>query len=52
MDECGAWMRRVGVVCDMCMCLARASWVGRGGGGDLMRGLVWALSIMCKHGKF
>ena len=26
------WMKGVGGVCEMCMCLARAAWVERGGG--------------------
>ena len=30
MDECGAWMRGVGGICDRCMCLA---WVERGVSG-------------------
>ena len=38
MDECGAWDVRSCGVCEMCMCLARGS-VGGEGGGEWMRGL-------------
>ena len=34
MDECGAWMRGVGGVCEICMCLAFG-----GAGGEWMRGI-------------
>ena len=33
MDECGVWMRGVGEVSEMCMCLARGGVSGEGVSG-------------------